>query len=207
MQPFPWDTNAAAMLRNPSSRRPAFLQAVHRSTLPHIIVSSMKVIDSVIDEGDRYSLLARFASCAPWLPIRRGRKAAVGSCERPLTFSGQSPARRPTHSPIPLSPREHPPAGANGRVSPSLITLKYCYVPLSGRGLPIAHDDRLHTQALFAFSMDTIIIDRTQPPHRYASGRSVAQAVSAPLSFINSSIRSAMRCAGSRSCPTVHSAA
>ena len=82
-----------------------------------------------------------------------------------------------------------------------------CYVPLSGRGLPIAHDDRLHTQALFAFSMDTIIIDRTQPPHRYASGRSVAQAVSAPLSFINSSIRSAMRCAGSRSCPTVHSAA
>ena len=54
--------------------------------------------------------------------------------------------------PCPLSQREHPHAGTDGRVSPSLISLKYCYVPLSGRGPPIAHDVRLETRALFAFT-------------------------------------------------------
>ena len=67
--------------------------------------------------------------------------------------------------PRPLSQREHPHAGTDGRVSPSLISLKYCYVPLSGRGPPIAHDVRLETRALFAFTIDTCIAD-SQAEHQ-----------------------------------------
>ena len=129
------------------------LQAFLPSTVPNITapyrVSSMKVIGIRCWPNSRCAL--------PGGRSEGAAKAAVRSNERPLTLSCQSAARRPMLPPRPLSQREHPHAGTDGRVSPSLISLKYCYVPLSGRGPPIAHDVRLETRALFAFTIDTCI--------------------------------------------------
>ena len=142
---------------------------------------------------------------------RRGRKGAEQSRERLLTLSGQSPARRPSFwrrfaglsshalKPRALSLREHPSAGASGRGSPSLITLKYCDLPLSGRGPPHCTLMSGCTCRHFLPSAWTLIYKRKPAALLVCEWLKRAQAVSDSLSFINA----AMHCAGSRCCPMV----
>ena len=138
----------------PAIQTPGFLQAVLPSTVAKITapyrVSSMKVIGIRCWPTSRCTL--------PGCPPEGGRNGAEQSRDRPLTLQRPIASEASNgNSPRPLSQREHPHAGTDGRVSPSLISLKYCYVPLSGRGPPIAHDVRLETRALFAFTIDTYI--------------------------------------------------
>ena len=154
----------------PAIRTPGFCKRlIHPPCHIHYRSSSMKAIGIRCWPDSHHAL----PGCPSEGAERRGkaRKGAVRACERPLPLSGQSPARRPTHSPRPLSPREHPPAGVNGRVSPSS-----CYAQVLLR--PALRPRPTHWTRCQAAPARTVClqqptptcIDRLQPPHGYASG-------------------------------------
>ena len=119
-----------AMPRHPPPGRPAFIQAAHPSTVPHSYnASSMKAI-GIRCWPDSHQALP---GCPSEGAERRGTSPRAPShSQRPIASEA-----RPTHeaSPPPLVPRGniHLPAQTAG-FPLHLVTPKYCYVPLSGRG-------------------------------------------------------------------------
>ena len=101
-----------AMLRHPPPGRPAFMQAAHPSTMPHYYnASSMKAI-GIRCWPDSHQAL-------PGCPSEGGGKARYDPTSAlSLSAANRQRGAQRTHR-APCPPREHPPAGANGRVSPS----------------------------------------------------------------------------------------
>ena len=164
-----------AMLRHPppATRTPGYLQAAHPSTVPHCYnASSMKAI-GIRCWPDSHQAL-------PGCPSEGAGKARYDPTSA-LSLSAanrQRGAQRTRRAPCP--PREHPPAGATGRVSPSSwyarVSPSSWYAQVLLR--PALRPRPTHWTRCQAAPARTVClqqptptcIDRLQPPHGYASG-------------------------------------
>ena len=153
-----------AMLRHPPPGRPAFIQAAHPSTLPHCYnASSMKAIGSRCRPDSHQAL--------PGCPSEGAGKARYDptSALSPSASNRQRGVQRTHRAPCP--PREHPPAGANGRVSPSSCYAQVLLRPaLRPRPTHWTRCQAAHALTVCLHRPTPTCIDRLQPPHGYASG-------------------------------------
>ena len=162
---------------------------------------------SVIDEGDRYPLWPDLHHALPGRPSEKGP-------ERRGTIP-----RAPLHSQRPIASKASNALTARAVPAGTFICRRkwpgfpFAYYPqVLWRPALRPWPDPLHmmsgcTIGHFFFQYGHLIYRRKPAALLVCERLKRAQAVSVSLSFINASIRSAMRCAGSRSCPMVHSAA
>ena len=153
-----------AMLRHPPPGRPAFYKRLIHPPC-HIVIkaSSMKAI-GIRCWPDSHQAL-------PGCPSEGAGKARYDPT-RALSLSAANRQRgvQRTHR-APCPPREHPPAGANGRVSPSSCYAQVLLRPaLRPRPTHWTRCQAAHARTVCLQRPTPTCMDRLQPPHGYASG-------------------------------------